>query len=110
MIVKVSMAKSDSDVIPTPKDFEELYDIYVPQRWNQLTEEERAELISKTMNGVLLPLVMMIDKNPSFGQINWSGQSHDVAWRCYDFGQKNRIWIQVGLLNSESGIGFGISK
>ena len=110
MIVKVSVANVNGDVVPTLEDFEELYDIRVPINLNHQTAERRERLISETCDSIVRPLVIATGSVPSSGQINWGGGSHDVAWRRYDFGSGDRIWIRVGLVDSEAGLGFRISR
>lgn len=101
MIVKVAVAKSDDDVVPTPESFVELNDVIVKENERYEGREGFLRLFWGMAGNVSRPYLMATGKEPKVGHLIWNSESHDLGWAWLDFERGKRIWIRVGLSNSE---------
>jgi len=102
MLVKVSMAKGTAGDSNVPKSFEELFDIYLSGRRMELDKEGFSKLFRWIVDRVMRPYVMVSGKEPKVGHKIWNLNSLDVGWAWFDFEGGNRLWIRVGVVESEN--------
>ena len=101
MLAKVSMAKGMVGNDKSPEHFEELFDIYLPGCRRELGKEGFAKLFWRVVEMVARPYVMMCEQEPKIERKIWNFNSHDVGWTWLDFETGNRLWIRVGVVESE---------
>ena len=99
MLAKVSMAKGTIGDDNPPESFEELYTIYFDECRRELGKEGFAKLFWRIVDRVMRPYVMECGKEPKYKI--WNMNSHDVGWVWFDLENGNRLWIRVGVDESE---------
>lgn len=106
MLVNVSMAKGVANDDNAPESFGKMFDIYLPGCRRELGKEGFTKLFWRVVDMVSRPYVMACGKEPKIGRQIWNFDSHDVGWTWLDFENENRLWIRVGVVESEIQGGF----
>ena len=106
MLVKVSMAKGMVGEDNAPERFEELYDTYFDECRSELGKQGFSKLFWHVVNSVMRPHVMVCEQEPKIGYKIWNMGSHGVGGAWFDFETGNRVWIRVGVVDSEKEGGF----
>ena len=101
MLANVLMAKGVAYDDNAPEHFEELFDIYLPGCRRELGKEGFSKLFWHVVNRVMRPHVMVCEQEPKIGHKIWNFGSLDVGWTWLDFETGNRLWIRVGVVESE---------
>lgn len=97
MKVEVFIASGRNDTIPEQKDFVFLYSYTKDKDRRQLPIGELEGVVWEALDCAIRPLTMATGMYSVPRQFNWSSETHEVAYKSFDFGLKNNIWVMVNL-------------
>ena len=97
MKVAVYIASGHGNTIPEQKDFVSLYSYTKDKDRDQLSIAEMEDVVWEALDCAIRPLTMATGMYSVPRQFNWSSETHDVAYKSFDFGLKNNVWVMVNL-------------
>ena len=98
MKVNVFIAKGRDNTRPEQKDFISLYSYTIEDKERgQLPIDELERVVWDALDCAIRPLTMATEMYSVPRQFNWSSDTHEVAYKSFDFGLKNKIWVMVDI-------------
>ena len=62
-----------------------------------MSTDELEDVVWEALDCAIRPLTMATEVYSVTRQFNWSSDTHEVAYKSFDFELKNKIWIMVNL-------------
>ena len=97
MKIEVFIASDRNSTTPEQKDFVFLYSYTKDKDRLQFSIDELEDVVLEALDCAIRPLVMATGMYSVQRQFNWSSDTHEVAYKSFDFGLKNKIWVMVNL-------------
>ena len=101
MIVKVAVAKVDSDAVPAQGSYRALNDIYIEEPRANLSKEDVANLFVDIADKLTRPIVMAAESEPEVTRRIWNFETHDFGRIKFDFKNGKCLWMIMGLMDWE---------
>lgn len=101
MIVKVFLAKSDDDAVPTQECFSELNDIYIDDCRAGIGKDGVSKLFTDIADKLTRPIVNVVEKVPEVTRRIWNFETHDFGRIKFDFKNGKCLWMIIGLMDWE---------